>query len=57
MRTRICQHCCRPFLVGRFARNRSTRRYCSETCRKRAERMRARARINPITPEGEDHEH
>jgi len=50
MRTRICQHCCHPFTVGTFARNRRTVRYCSETCRKRAERQRARARLNPTSP-------
>lgn len=44
---RVCQRCCHWFTVSRWARNRGTVRYCSEACRKRAERARARARAQP----------
>lgn len=41
MRQLICERCCHRYAVPLFSRR---RKYCSETCRKRAESARARRR-------------
>lgn len=54
MRKRVCQWCCRLFPVPVFG-GRRNRRFCTEICRKRAERARARARQRNHPTEDDHH--